>query len=1760
MVGFGLFVQPQPFAVLGSSFVAVSSCQVGRRPVYGSEVFLRAEGWFQLSAMSREGAASSSHRGGRAASAARAEGGKGTGKGAEDDRLYWIGKALTSMLRHGNHGAREHLSSVGWAAVRALCRLRYLKNMGAEPDDVLEVVRRQDRRKRRFETYADSDGVVFIRAVQGHSDDSGVTAEHVNPEVDFHDLPEYLIHATFKRHMDAILRDGLLAGGERGTKHRQQVHYVDGFPTPHDVARGIRGGAEIGVVISPSEYASAGGRFQKTPQLVGGEKYGCYLSGSVPPRFITMVRDLRTKDILYARDEARPDARSGLPRPATTAPAAGSDVSSSSAAAARPVPAATKAAPKVKAKAKQGRTPSPEPLEEELKGIPWFKECYDIRLSVARDEPWVKGQAEYVRKCLQLHSGNELAFYRRQCKHYGVAPASSPYSDQFRHGPSPAAAEIAKSRAEALAIKAAKSSPAGKWLAEAQAGPAAASSSAAAESTEKKVESVCEAVRQALSEGVVTGQLGVVLEANPKDPSSSAEVADPREAKKKGEFEEVVVEEVEEFPPPEQGSLTKKKVKEEGAKGTAAVESAPAKRGSDVAEEGQPATKREKSKADEPSSFLTKLQSSLETYLQVKPKLEDLVPESALEEETRRVKEVAAKEDQGSEVDWGSEGESESSEDEDGEPTKEEEEGKEVPIVAPAASEPAAEPSVSPASAAENPLRELSSEELKMIGIWTARPVGCQRAMEHWLLAAHRRMEKQAATKEGEKRILEANLTAITNQEITEEVLARLLGGQLTQEEEDAVARLERSQSREAVLARAARLHALRRMLDHASTAGDILEARLHSTGNLKEVLEAFDKTEAMRVVDEEARDAVFRREIAAVQAGTSSKTMAQVVRAARKRLRAKKHRIAACERMNREVTKALNAQVNAGTRDQRLMSNAVWKVEDNLDELEYAPGTWWCSRCYGISTGESGCTNYYRGNQCTGSFGKTFHSWARAHTGTDLVRAPRQRRVANIREKVAEDLKKSGWECNRCGAQNLAQRDKCYRCSYSISQKQRSDLQDERELLQAQGEDLVPKRTAKRGGAKRKKNPSAPSAPTNESGGTGVRGEHAVSASRATPATSASDARDRSPRREPREDDWRWTDDSRDWNWSGWQGGWESQDWGNDDEGWYGGGSRHRRSRRKLPRRGFVAPVYGAALRAPEVLEKEERPADSVFVAEGRSAVWGASVDRTGSLGRRVWSCLSFLPSVVWGCLWSLGRVVRNRLAHALNGNTMLAMPFGHGPAHYWLMYLTLSIVGYRVGEIGLRVGEMGLRVGEELVEAVEEIVEATSFEVRETIHWIGFAARVAGAVMVWFMARSLWSKLMHIIYGNVEVPSTTKDVAWKYLLKDGNVSRRPTGLSSRLGDDGTEIIYQVEGTNGGSYKVILHLTDRAKCRCSCKAFIFTGKACKHLVEIARLEDSTVGVVSSSQPALEVVRPDAAAARGRAALGIKPEVPVLGGQSPGCMDGLGLTTLMQKAASIRSQGYGKGLPDSTSLEESQQPARSPERVDAGSSADTPLQGIKKNKELPKEVVRVLSPAVRPAEPEPAVKFVPNFTSQEILVDRLKSWPKCEVTMVAYSFDQPLVVEALEAHEGKVRLLADQSQTNGKTKQQYQVLLRLQRAGCVVKVGSGSSVRAAYLADKREIAAMGHSIRGIIHGKGCLLVEGRRALSLVGSCNWTTSSKSSLEFGVQVELDAESEFVKDYLAHFEGTWAHAAHLDSLSQDPEARRNMRNKLPPSEAPK
>ena len=101
--------------------------------------------------------------------------------------------------------------------------------------------------------------------------------------------------------------------------------------------------------------------------------------------------------------------------------------------------------------------------------------------------------------------------------------------------------------------------------------------------------------------------------------------------------------------------------------------------------------------------------------------------------------------------------------------------------------------------------------------------------------------------------------------------------------------------------------------------------------------------------------------------------------------------------------------------------------------------------------------------------------------------------------EEIAPQLKDAGWTCNRCQADNLALRDKCYRCSGSISDVQLRDLAGIREDLKAEGS-TIPQRTAKRGGAKCKREGQS-SRPLGSSGGKGgSRGDPVGSTDRAVP------------------------------------------------------------------------------------------------------------------------------------------------------------------------------------------------------------------------------------------------------------------------------------------------------------------------------------------------------------------------------------------------------------------------------------------------------------------------------------------------------------------------------------------------------------------------------------------------------------------------------------------------------------------------------------
>ena len=126
------------------------------------------------------------------------------------------------------------------------------------------------------------------------------------------------------------------------------------------------------MIIDPQEYAAAGGRFQVTPQEVAGGAFRCYLSGSVPPRFITLIRDIRSREILYSRDERTAEAKAASPLPASVPKAR---MSSAVKPAAKP----------------RSRGQSPEPTDAQL-SIPYFAECYQIQKDNQHKEKWTAGR------------------------------------------------------------------------------------------------------------------------------------------------------------------------------------------------------------------------------------------------------------------------------------------------------------------------------------------------------------------------------------------------------------------------------------------------------------------------------------------------------------------------------------------------------------------------------------------------------------------------------------------------------------------------------------------------------------------------------------------------------------------------------------------------------------------------------------------------------------------------------------------------------------------------------------------------------------------------------------------------------------------------------------------------------------------------------------------------------------------------------------------------------------------------------------------------------------------------------------------------------------------------------------------------------------------------------------------------------------------------------------------------------------------------
>ena len=128
-----------------------------------------------------------------------------------------------------------------------------------------------------------------------------------------------------------------------------------------------------------------------------------------------------------------------------------------------------------------------------------------------------------------------------------------------------------------------------------------------------------------------------------------------------------------------------------------------------------------------------------------------------------------------------------------------------------------------------------------------------------------------------------------------------------------------------------------------------------------------------------------------------------------------------------------------------------------------------------------------------------------------------------------------------------------------------------------------------------------------------------------------------------------------------------------------------------------------------------------------------------------------------------------------------------------------------------------------------------------------------------------------------------------------------------------------------------------------------------------------------------------------------------------------------------------------------------------------------------------------------------------------------EVFLTGYTFDRWPIVEALENAKARgcvVRVVLDRAATlQGRTKDQLSCARKLMAAGIQETLSHGTSLAEHY----RDVGRTAFGGRGICHTKAVLA---DRALVL-GSCNWTTSSRGNIETDAVIRVfESELEAVR----------------------------------------
>ena len=194
----------------------------------------------------------------------------------------------------------------------------------------------------------------------------------------------------------------------------------------------------------------------------------------------------------------------------------------------------------------------------------------------------------------------------------------------------------------------------------------------------------------------------------------------------------------------------------------------------------------------------------------------------------------------------------------------------------------------------------------------------------------------------------------------------------------------------------------------------------------------------------------------------------------------------------------------------------------------------------------------------------------------------------------------------------------------------------------------------------------------------------------------------------------------------------------------------------------------------------------------------------------------------------------------------------------------------------------------------------------------------------------------------------------------------------------------------------------------------------------------------------------------------------------------------------------------------------------SGSASDARLLELQ-DVAMPPPAERVGLPQVPAGIPEHMgyVRTLPGGKESHEVAIRLITSAEQYVRLLGFTYDRSDVTEALKLAKSRgvdVMVGIDRRWTlNGRTRDQLARLKELEAHGIGTRVVVGNSIAEEY----RAVGKRGVGGSGILHAKAVHTDNG----TLLGSTNWTTSSRANIELGAELALgDLEAAELKDWMS------------------------------------